>query len=106
MTEYPARRSRSLAPIHPGFILRDEVLPALRLGVKEAAAELGVSRQMLHRILNATAVITPEMALRIGKFCGNGAGIWLRMQQAHDLWHAERALGAELRKIPTHRTAA
>jgi addiction module HigA family antidote len=105
MTEYPARRNPARAPTHPGIILRDDVLPALRMSVTEAAAELGVSRQMLHRVLNGTASITPEMALRIGKFCGNGPGIWLRMQQALDLWHAERALAGELKKISTHKAA-
>lgn len=39
------------------------------------------------------------MALRVGKLAGNGAGLWLRMQQDFDLWHAERALADELRKI-------
>jgi plasmid maintenance system antidote protein VapI len=46
------------------------------------------------------------MALRLGKFCGNGPNLWLAMQQAHDLWHRRRELGAELRKIPTVKSAA
>ncbi len=46
------------------------------------------------------------MALRIGKCCGNGPGLWLRMQQAYDLWRAEQALAAELENIPTHAVAA
>jgi plasmid maintenance system antidote protein VapI len=41
------------------------------------------------------------MALRIGKFAGNGPGLWLRMQQAYDLWHAEHRMAAELSKIET-----
>jgi plasmid maintenance system antidote protein VapI len=39
------------------------------------------------------------MALRIGKLAGSGPGLWLRMQQAHDLWHTERQMEAELSKI-------
>ena len=73
--------------------------------VKDAAAELGVSRQMLHKVLGGAAAVSPEMALRLGKFCGNGPELWLRMQQAHDLWHAEKQIGAEIAKIPTHRAA-
>jgi plasmid maintenance system antidote protein VapI len=42
------------------------------------------------------------MAIRLGKFCGNGPGLWLRMQEAFDLWHAERRLAKELDKIPAH----
>jgi addiction module HigA family antidote len=87
---------------YPGEILREDVLPALGLSVSEAARQLGVSRQTLHRILAGTQSITPDMALRIGRFCGNGPGIWLRMQQDHDLWKAERRMKAELRRIPCH----
>ena len=65
----------------------------------------GVSRQTLHRILAGTSAVTPEMALRLGKFCGNGAALWLRMQEAFDLWHAERRLAKELDKIPAHTPA-
>jgi antitoxin HigA-1 len=105
MSEYPAKRPPGLRPVHPGELLRDDVLPALELTVKEAADQLGISRQMLHRVLKGTASITPEMALRIGKFCGNGPTLWINMQTAYDLWHAARALKAELKKIPTRRAA-
>ena len=89
-------------PSHPGEILREDVLPALALSVSEAARQLRVSRQTLHRILAGTSAVTPDMAVRLGKFCGNGPGLWLRMQEAFDLWHAERRLAAELDKIPAH----
>jgi plasmid maintenance system antidote protein VapI len=41
------------------------------------------------------------MALRFGKFAGNGPGFWLRMQQTYDLWHAEQRMKDELAKIRT-----
>lgn len=104
-TDLPAGRPNR-CPTHPGVLLRDEVLPALRLSVKDAATQLRVSRQTLHRIMAGDTSITPEMALRLGKFCGNGACLWLRMQQAHDLWQAERALADELSRIPNHGAAA
>ncbi len=105
MTEFTAVRSAGRRPTHPGEMLREDVLPALKMTVKDMAAAIGVSRQMLHNVLNGTATVTPEMALRLGKFCGNGPELWLRMQQAHDLWEAQRAIAAELEKIPTHRAA-
>jgi len=77
-------------PTHPGVILREDVLPALGLSISEAARQLRVSRQTLHRILAGSSAVSPEMAVRLGKFCGNRAGLWLRMQEAFDLWHAER----------------
>lgn len=100
-----AESGRRRAPTHPGAVLREDVLPALGLMVSEAARQLRVTRQTLHRILSESAGVSPEMAVRLGKFCGNGAGIWLRLQQAHDLWLAERSLREELEKIPSHRAA-
>lgn len=89
-------------PTHPGEILREDVLPELRLSVTEAARQLRVSRQTLHRVLAGKSAVTPEMAVRLGRFCGNGPGLWLRMQQAYDLWHAERRLSSEIQKIPAY----
>lgn len=105
MTEYQARPPMR-PPTHPGAVLREDVLPALQMSVVEAAGHMRVSRQTLHRILAERAAITPEMAVRLGKFCGNGPGLWLRMQQAFDLWHAEQALRDEVATIPTMRDAA
>ena len=105
MPEYAAKHPPQMEPAHPGEILREDILPALNLPVAEAARQLGVSRQMLHSILAGRSAISPEMAVRLGRFCGNGAGFWLRMQTAHDLWHAERKLRDELRKIPVHAVA-
>lgn len=51
---------------------------------------------------SARSAVTPEMALRLGRFCGNGPDLWLRMQQAHDLWRAREELRAELEQIPEH----
>jgi addiction module HigA family antidote len=99
MKEYAVQRPLRRPPIHPGEVLREDVLPALGLSVSEAARRLGVSRQQLHRILACTHPITPEMALRIGRLAGNGPELWLRMQQTYDLWHAEQRLHEELARI-------
>lgn len=104
-TDQNPRPVRQRPPTHPGEILREDVLPELRLSVAEAARHLRVSRQRLHRLLAGSAPVTAEMALRLGRFCGNGPDLWLRMQQAHDLWHARERLGAELEAIPEHRGA-
>jgi len=104
MTEYRVKRPLQRPSIHPGEVLREDVLPALGLSRSETARRLGVSRQQLHRILACTHPITAEMALRIGKLLGNGPGLWLRMQQNHDLWRLEQSLKSELAKIETTET--
>ncbi len=40
--------------------------------------------------------------MRLGRFCGNGPGLWLRMQQSFDLWKANEKLADELAQIPQH----
>jgi addiction module HigA family antidote len=100
MAEYMAR-DRNRAPTHPGELLREVTLPATGESVMSASKKLGVSRQLLHRILAAQAPITPEMALRLGKFCGNGPNLWLAMQNSYDLWHAEKAMKKTIAKIET-----
>jgi addiction module HigA family antidote len=107
MTSKHITKSRLIRPpTHPGAILREDVLPALGLSVSETARQLGVTRQTLHRIMAEKSAITPEMAARLGRFCNNGPGLWLRMQQAYDLWRAECELADELERIPVHKTSS
>ncbi|MEI8295101.1 MAG: HigA family addiction module antitoxin [Alphaproteobacteria bacterium] len=89
-------------PTHPGAILKEDVLPELKLSVTKAAKELHIARQTLHRIMAEEAGVTPEMALRLAKFCGNTPSLWLRLQQNYDLWFAQKRLKAEIATIPTH----
>jgi len=105
MSEHEAKHPSAMEPVHPGAVLREDVLPALGLTVTGAARDLRISRQTLHAILSERSAVSPEMAIRLGHFCGNGADFWLRMQSAHDLWHAERRLRGELRRIPRHDAA-
>ena len=103
--EYPVTAAPKTPPVHPGELLREDVLPALDMTVSDAARELRVSRQTLHRILSGTMAVSPEMAVRLGKFCGNGPGLWLRMQASYDLWHTVRRMREEIKRIPTRRAA-
>ena len=90
-------------PPHPGETLREEVLPALGISVTEAAAQLGVTRAAFSRVINGRAGISPEMALRLERWLGvdhgGSASVWLWMQAAYDLWHAQKAARPALTKI-------
>jgi addiction module HigA family antidote len=87
---------------HPGAILREQVLPALGLSVSQAARDLGIARQTLHRILAESAPVTLEMAARLEKFCGVPSRIWLARQQEHDLRRVKLASAAALSRIPLY----
>lgn len=86
-------------PVHPGAVLRRMVLPDLDRPMTEIARSLGISRQLLYSIVNEKAPVTPEVAVRLGKLCGNGPRLWANMQAAYDLWHAERKVDTS--RIPT-----
>jgi len=94
-----------LRPTHPGEILREDVIPALGLPKTEIARSLGVSRHTLYELLNERQPVTTQMAIRLGKLCGNGPEIWGRMQLAFDLAVAAPAMAAEVEKIPTLKAA-
>ncbi len=102
MAEKKVKRLR--APTHPGAVLREIAFPAMDVKVAQAARDMEINRQGLHMILTEKRPITPQMALRIGKYCGNGPDVWLRMQNAYDLWYAKRELKAVVNRIPTPKT--
>jgi addiction module HigA family antidote len=71
--------------MHPGELLREDVLPALDRPLTEIARLLGVSRQTLHAILNERQPVTPLMAL----------------QTRYDLEKLSETNRAEIASIPT-----
>ncbi|MFZ1095818.1 MAG: HigA family addiction module antitoxin [Xanthobacteraceae bacterium] len=92
---------RGLPPMHPGQLLREEILPALNRPKTQIAKLLGVSRQTLYDLLEENKPVTPIMALRLGKLCGNGPDLWLNLQRRYDLQRASQQLGAKINAIPT-----
>ncbi|HQV12998.1 MAG TPA: HigA family addiction module antitoxin [Nitrospira sp.] len=97
--------SRMHNPPHPGETLREDILPALGLTVTQAAAQLGVTRAALSRVLNGRAAISPEMALRLegwlGVKHGGRADVWVAQQAVYDLWQARKAGVPKVRRAIT-----
>ena len=73
--------------------------------MSKIARLLGVSRQALHAVLTERAAVTPDMALRLGKLCGNGPELWLALQTHYDLERLRREKAAEIEAIPTLQAA-
>jgi len=80
---------RQMRNIHPGEILREEVIFANELTVTEAAKMLGISRQSLTKIIHEKSDITPEMSFRIAKVFGGTADIWANLQTKFNLHLAD-----------------
>jgi addiction module HigA family antidote len=97
------KRDPNRCPTHPGAVLREVVLPELRLSKTGLAKALKISRQQLHAILREQQPVTPETALKLSAAFGGTAQAWLNMQGAFDLWHAERRV--DVSDIPPMRAA-
>ncbi len=90
-----------IQPQHPGKVIREKILPALGITVKEAAMQLGVTRAALSRVLNGKAGISPEMALRLEKWLervyDNQADLWVTEQALYDLWLVRKKFKARVK---------
>ena len=101
-------RDRRRQPTHPGAILREDVLPALRMSQTELAERLGVSRVTVNTLLQEKRDLSVELAARIAKLLGHSSESWLRMQAALDLWRLAQDPSrlADVEPLPPKRIAA
>lgn len=99
-TEFPAGE-RKIAPSHPGQVIGG-ILEDIGVSVRSAASAMGVSHNALANLVRGDAAVTPEMAVRLKAYMGNGPDgdeFWLGVQMGYDLWHARRKLKADVSKI-------
>ena len=90
---------RMFDPPHPGSVLRDYLGD---ISVTAASKHLGVTRAALSRILNGSAGISAEMALRLADALSTSPDLWIGMQAQYDLWKASNKKRKRLRILPTH----
>jgi antitoxin HigA-1 len=83
-------RKKGLPPIHPGEVIKQDILPCAGLSVTAAAKALGVSRQMLHDILAERKPLSAVMCLKVSRLFGSTPEFWMRLQAAYDLKKAEQ----------------
>ncbi|MFC4334997.1 HigA family addiction module antitoxin [Salininema proteolyticum] len=93
------RNQQNNAPVHPGKVLMDDFLAPLRLSQTRVARTVGVPPRRINEIVLGKRGITPDTALRLGRFFGNGPAFWMNLQARHDLKVERDKLGPELRRI-------
>lgn len=86
-------------PPHPGSVLRDYLAG---LSVTDAAAHLRVTRAALSRILNGSAGISADMALRLADALGTSPDLWASMQSQYDLWRASQRRRTKVVRLRKH----
>jgi addiction module HigA family antidote len=85
---YPAGLMHN--PPHPGGFLARTYLEPLGLSARALATRLDVAATTVSRLVNGTARVTPELAVRLEKVLGRTAESWLTMQDRYDLWQTRR----------------
>jgi len=99
MTDLPVARPLARAPTHPGELMREILDEHLKLPIAAAARRMKVSRPSLYAVLNGSAALTADMALRFGRLSGGAPELYVQMQAQRDLWLAEQRLHDALLEI-------
>ena len=86
-------------PIHPGEILAEE-LQAAGLSAAELARLIEVPANRISMIIAGRRAVTADTALRLGRYFGTSAELWLNLQKMYELDLARAALGASLERLP------
>ena len=84
---------------HPGDILKHEFLAEIGMSQNALADAIGVPRNRIHAIVNATRDVTADTDLRLTKFFGLTDGYFLRLQNAFDTMEAKRKIAKQVMKI-------
>ncbi len=82
-----------LPPIHPGEVLLEDFMKPLGLSQYRVAKDIGVPALRISQIVRGQRSITADTALRLARYFGTSAAVWLRMQARYDLEVAENQNG-------------
>ncbi len=92
-------------PTHPGEMLLEEFLKPMALTQRDLAQGIHVPYQRVNELVNKKRGMTPSTALRLAKFFGTSAELWMNLQLRWDLYQASRAEAEELKSIQRLRVA-
>jgi len=100
---------KNLSPIHPGEILLEDFMKPLGLSQYRLAHDIGVTPIRISQIVNGERSVTVDTAMRLARYFGTSAAVWLRLQVRYDLEVAESELSDKINrevkvfdKTPTH----
>ena len=87
-----------LPPIHPGEILLEDFMKPLGLSSYRVAKDIGVPALRISQIVRGQRSITADTAMRLARYLGTSAGIWLRLQARYDLEIAEAKMAKRINR--------
>jgi addiction module HigA family antidote len=84
--------TEALSPIHPGEVLLEDFMKPLGLTQYRLSKDIGVTPIRISQIVHGKRAITVDTAMRLGRYFGTSAAVWLRLQVNYDLEVAELEL--------------
>ena len=99
-------KTKILPNVHPGEVLLEEFLKPMGLSQYRLAKAVGIPESRISDIVHGARGISADTALRLSRFFGTTAKIWLNLQNAYDLEEAERAKRKEIEKIHRYEVVA
>jgi addiction module HigA family antidote len=87
-----------LSPIHPGEVLLEDFMKPLGLTQYRLAHDIGVTPIRISQIVNGQRAISVDTAMRLARYFGTSAAVWLRMQVRYDLEVAQGLLGDRINR--------
>ena len=91
-------KDKTLSPIHPGEILLEDFIKPLGLTQYRLAHDIGVTPIRISQIVNGERSITVDTAMRLARYFGTSAAVWLRLQVRYDLEVAESELSDKIKR--------
>jgi addiction module HigA family antidote len=85
------RKERQLPPVHPGEILREDLMKPLGISINRLGRELRVPVNRVSEIVNGRRGISADTALRLARYFGTTPEFWMNLQAAHDLDSVQRS---------------
>jgi addiction module HigA family antidote len=79
------KKNKGMPPVHPGEILREDLMKPLGLTVNGLARDLKVPVSRMSEIVNGRRAINADAALRLSRYFGNTPEFWINLQAAYDL---------------------
>ena len=86
----------TLFPIHPGEVLLEDFMKPLGLSQYRLARDIGVTPIRISQIINGKRAISVDSAMRLARYFGTSAAVWLRLQMRYDLEVAELEDGEQI----------
>jgi addiction module HigA family antidote len=87
-----------LSPIHPGEILLEDFMKPLGLTQYRLAQDIGVSAIRISQIVHGQRAISVDTAMRLARYFGTSAAVWLRLQVRYDLEVAQGSLSERINR--------